>query len=94
MISQLSGGAAIPDVVAGICNSVASRVCGLARRVGIREQVCMSGGVALNNGVRGAIARDLGVEIRYDPRAQLFGAIGAALHGYKRYTKNNTANHE
>lgn len=94
VISQLSGGAAIPDVVAGICNSVASRVCGLARRVGIREQVCMSGGVALNNGVRGAIARDLGVEIRYDPRAQLFGAIGAALHAYKRYTKNNTANHE
>ena len=94
VISQLSGGAAIPDVVAGICNSVASRVCGLARRVGIRERVCMSGGVALNNGVRGAIARDLGVEILYDPRAQLFGAIGAALHAYRKYEKNNASNHQ
>ena len=90
VISQLSGGAAIPDVVAGICNSVASRVCGLARRLGIREQVCMSGGVALNNGVRSAIARDLGVEVRCDPRAQLFGAIGAALYAYRRCAGNNT----
>ena len=94
VISQLSGGAAIPDVVAGICNSVASRVCGLARRLGIREQVCMSGGVALNNGVRSAIARDLGVEIRYDSKAQLFGAIGAALHAYRRYVKTNSSNNQ
>lgn len=90
VISQLSGGATIPDVVAGICNSVASRVCGLARRLGVREQVCMSGGVALNNGVRSAIARDLAVEVRYDPRAQMFGAMGAALHAYRKYLSNKS----
>lgn len=90
VISQLSGGATIPDVVAGICNSVASRVCGLARRLGVREQVCMSGGVALNNGVRSAISRDLGVEIRWDPRAQLFGAIGAALHAYRKCLRDKS----
>lgn len=88
VISQLSNGAEVSDVVAGICNSVASRVCGLARRLGIRQQVCMSGGVAYNNGVRSAIAHELGVDVLHDERAQLFGAIGAALYAYRTYQRN------
>lgn len=84
VISQLAQGAAIPDLVAGICQSVAIRVSSLARRVGICEQVCMSGGVARNGGVRAAMAKELGVEIIYHEKAQLMGALGAALYAYEK----------
>lgn len=80
VISQLAAGTPVPDVVAGICMSVASRVAALAKRVGIKEQVCMSGGVAQNGGVRRALEQVLGVPIAYSPRAQLAGALGAALY--------------
>ena len=39
-------------------------------------------------------AASFGIEKEDALYATLFGAIGAALHAYKRYTKNNTANHE
>lgn len=88
VISQLASGVQIPDLVAGICQSVASRVASLAKRVGVREQVCMSGGVARNAGVRNAMEQALGVRIMYSERAQLMGAIGAALYAYDK-VKNN-----
>ena len=37
VISQLASGVEIPDLVAGICQSVATRVASLARRVGLKE---------------------------------------------------------
>lgn len=84
VISQLAAGTQIPDLVAGICQSVATRVASLVRRVGIKEQVCMSGGVARNAGVRNAMAKELGVAIGYDPMAQLMGALGAALYAFDK----------
>lgn len=84
VISQLAAGVEIPDLVAGICQSVASRVSALAKRIGIREQVCMSGGVAQNGGVRKALEAELGVPILYAKEAQLTGALGAALYASDR----------
>lgn len=84
VISQLAAGTGIPDLVAGICQSVATRVASLARRVGIKEQVAMSGGVARNAGVRDAMEKELGVTIQYHPMAQLMGALGAALYGFQK----------
>ena len=40
VISQLASGTDIPDLVAGICQSVATRVASLAKRVGNSEEVC------------------------------------------------------
>lgn len=88
VISQLANGVAIPDLVAGICQSVAVRVASLAKRVGIREKVCMSGGVARNGGVRNAMQEELGVEICYDERAQLMGALGAAIYAANKAGKS------
>ena len=84
VISQLANGVARPDLVAGICESVASRVGALARRAGVRPRVCMSGGVARNSAVRKALERNLGTDISTDPMAQYFGAIGAALYAYRQ----------
>ena len=87
VISQLAKGAEIPALIRGICRSVAVRTAALARRAGIEEQVCMSGGVAGNGGVRQALEKELGVTIRYSPLAQLAGALGAAHYAMDRAEK-------
>ena len=87
VISQLASGVKRPDLVAGICQSVATRVAALARRAGVREVVCMSGGVAKNGAVRRGLEECLNVSIAYDPRCQHFGAIGAALWAYRQASK-------
>lgn len=84
VISQLANGVERADLVAGICESVASRVSALARRAGVVEQVCMSGGVAKNIAVRKALEKSLGVEISFAQDAQYFGAIGAALWAHRK----------
>ena len=66
---------------------MATRVASLARRAGIVARVCMSGGVARNEAVRRYMAQALDTEISYDPLAQYFGAIGAALYAWKQIKK-------
>lgn len=87
VISQLANGAAVPDVVAGICQSVAVRVAALARRAGVKESVFMSGGVARNAGVRRALEEDLGVTLHISELSQLAGALGAAIHGFRKMSQ-------
>ncbi len=91
VISQLSAGTALPDLVAGICQSVAVRAAALARRVGVREAVCMSGGVAKNAGVRTAMEKELGVKILFSDMAQLMGALGASLYAYDAVRDRETS---
>lgn len=87
VISQLANGVEIPNLVAGICASVAGRVASLAKRLGVVPAVCMSGGVAQNSGVRTALEQALEQPILFSPDAQLFGALGAALYAAKKAVK-------
>ncbi|MCI5843524.1 MAG: acyl-CoA dehydratase activase [Clostridiales bacterium] len=84
VISQLANGADRADVVAGICSSVAVRVAALAKRAGVRERVCMTGGVAQNIGVRRALSSALDIEVYEAEMPQLNGALGAALAAWKK----------
>ena len=59
VISQLSQDTDKRDIINGIHHSVASRVAGLAHRVGVRDQVVMTGGVAQNTGVVKALEEEL-----------------------------------
>ena len=79
VISHLSRGEAVPDVLAGIHQSVAKRVAGLVFRLGVRPPVVLTGGVAKNRGVVLALEKELKTEIRIAPSCQLTGALGAAL---------------
>lgn len=85
VISQLSQGVETPDLVAGICASVASRVAALAKRSPLTPAICMSGGVARCSAVRDAMSRSLGgKEVLFSPYAQLFGALGAAVSAFQK----------
>lgn len=80
VISKLASGTSIPDVVAGIHTSVADRTCGLVRRLGVKPDLAMTGGVALNEGLRKRLEQKLDQPIVTSPLAQYNGALGAALY--------------
>lgn len=84
VISQLSKGVDIYDLVAGICQSVAVRTASLAKRGKIKSKVYMSGGVALNKGIREAISVELNEPIYFVENAQYMGALGAAIFAYNK----------
>lgn len=87
VISQLANDTDKRDIINGIHQSVAGRVAGLAHRVGVQDQVVMTGGVAQNMGVVKALEDQLGHKVHTSPLTQYVGALGAALFAYKRYNK-------
>jgi predicted CoA-substrate-specific enzyme activase len=84
VISQLAQNKDRCDIVNGIHRSVAGRVAGLARRVGVVQDVVMTGGVAQNFGVLSALERELKAEIKTSPLSQYVGALGAALLAFRK----------
>ncbi len=79
VISLISKGEKRDNIIAGIHESVASRISALARRVGVTDPVMMTGGVAKNTGVVKALEKKLGTSIEVSEYAQTNGAIGAAV---------------
>lgn len=84
VISQLAKGTKIEDIIKGIHTAIASRVGSLAKRVGVQDDVIMTGGVALNKGMVRALEKNLGYKIHTSKYCQLNGAIGAALFAYQK----------
>jgi predicted CoA-substrate-specific enzyme activase len=80
VISRLSQGVEISDLLAGIHRSVAIRAAGLLRRVGVTDPVFLTGGVSRNAGVLRALGAELGTPVLTHQHAQLAGAIGAAIY--------------
>lgn len=87
VISHLSNDIAIEDIVAGIHTSVAKRVASLAKRIGVKDDVVMVGGVARNSGVVKSMEKELGTKIVVPEIPQLTGALGAAIYAYKEIKK-------
>lgn len=80
VIAFLNEGKDIIDIIAGVNSSIASRIAGLIRRVGVREDVVMVGGVAKNVGVVKSLEGYLGVSVKTVPTdPQSVGAVGASL---------------
>jgi len=78
VISILSQGGRIPDIIAALHESIAKRVGAMVKRIGVEEAVLFDGGPARNGGLAGALERELGVELIVPPEPQLSTAIGAA----------------
>ena len=67
------------DIIAGIHQSIARRMVSMVERVGLRERVAMSGGVARNIGVVTALEDILNTSLIVPEQPELVGALGAAL---------------
>jgi predicted CoA-substrate-specific enzyme activase len=79
VVSRIADGNAIEDIIRGIHNSIADRVIALMKRVGVQEQVTMTGGVAKNVGVVAALSSKLDTKLNIAEEPQIVGALGAAL---------------
>ena len=79
VVSLVAQNKALPDIVHGLNQSVATRAAALFRRIGGAHPCMMTGGVSRNKGVVGAIEEKIGQPLYIHPDAQLCGALGAAL---------------
>jgi len=79
VISLIAQGYPVEDIVNGLHLSICDRIIGLLDRVGIEEDITMSGGVAKNIGVVKAIEKKVGMKLHIAEEPQIVGALGAAL---------------
>ena len=81
VISRISEGVPLEDIVAGLHSAIASRAVGMLRRLKIEPDVVFTGGVAQNIGVVKAVRENLGSEVFIPQDPLISGAMGAALLG-------------
>ncbi|MFC2017040.1 acyl-CoA dehydratase activase [Chloroflexota bacterium] len=81
IVSHISDGVPLVDIVAGLHDAIASRVTRMVRRLKIEPDVVLTGGVAKNIGVVNALKEHLGCEISVPENPLLSGALGAAILG-------------
>jgi predicted CoA-substrate-specific enzyme activase len=79
VMSRISEGAPVEDIVAGIHDSIARRVARMVERLKVEPDVLFTGGVALNTGIVRALEENLGCRVLVPEEPLLSGAIGAAL---------------
>lgn len=81
VISLLSVGTKVEDILAGIHESTATRIHSMAQRVKIEKDVVITGGGAKNVGLIRALESKIGYPVLRPPEPLLTGALGAALIG-------------
>ncbi len=91
VIALLSRGEKLENILAGLHESLASRIAGLARRIGIRPDVVLTGGVAKNVGMVKAMSESLGCELLVPEEPLITGALGAAILAREAYAKAEAA---
>jgi len=80
VVTLINEGIDLADIIAGINNAVANRLYSMVRRVGLTEELALTGGCSKNQGLAKALERKLGVTVKMLPQdPQLAGAVGAAL---------------
>ncbi|SHO58211.1 acyl-CoA dehydratase activase [Vibrio quintilis] len=85
VIGLLHQGRSSAVILRGVFRSVAKRIASLGRKIGFREPVVFTGGVARNPGVLAAIGEQIDhPDIRVPENPQLTGALGAAVLGFEK----------
>ncbi len=82
VISLLAEGAEKGEIARGIINSTAQKAAVMLRRMGIKEEVFLTGGVSQSPLFREALEEELKASVFYREEAQFVGAIGAAVIGF------------
>lgn len=80
VVTLINEGNDLKGIIAGINNSVAGRLNSMVRKVGLVEDVALTGGCAKNAGLAKALEKHLKVTVKQLPQdPQIAGAVGAAL---------------
>ena len=80
VVTLVNEGVDLKNIIAGINLSVASRLTSMARRVGVVNDVALTGGCSKNEGLARALEKKLDIQVKKLPQdPQLVGALGAAI---------------
>jgi benzoyl-CoA reductase subunit A len=88
-LRMIRGGISQNAVLAAYCNALAQRVISLIQRIGLQEELTISGGIAKNSGVVKRIEESLKVKARICSEPQIVGALGAALIAQDSLSSSN-----
>jgi predicted CoA-substrate-specific enzyme activase len=92
VVTLINSGADEVDIAAGLTDSIARRLQAYVYKVGLIEDVVLTGGCARNEGLVRSLERKLNVTIVRLPHSpQLVGALGAALFAGDRLLKGTAA---
>ncbi|MDY6918083.1 MAG: acyl-CoA dehydratase activase [Chloroflexota bacterium] len=83
-ITYLKKGMAKRDILAGLHEAIATRSVQLLKRVSIREEFSITGGIAKNRGMVAKLREKVGLEPLLCEDPQIVGALGAALFAAER----------
>jgi (R)-2-hydroxyacyl-CoA dehydratese activating ATPase len=81
IVSQLAQGESKVNLIAGVHEAIAARVCSMANKLKIEPGVVMTGGGAKNIGLVKAMEARCGYMVAVPPEPLITGALGAALIG-------------
>lgn len=90
VISRLSEGEPVENIVAGLHQSIASRICNMVERLKVEDKVVVTGGGAKNRGIVREIELILNTKVSIPPEPLLTGAVGASLLGKELCLKEGT----
>jgi (R)-2-hydroxyacyl-CoA dehydratese activating ATPase len=80
VVTLINEGVDLPDIIAGINNSVANRLYAMVRRIGLVKELVLTGGCSKNAGLAQALEKKLQAGVTMLPQdPQIAGAVGAAL---------------
>ncbi|MEW6374307.1 MAG: acyl-CoA dehydratase activase [Thermodesulfobacteriota bacterium] len=91
--ASLAEGVPLPDLLAGVHQSLADRIGRMVNRLTVEEAVIVTGGGGKNKGLLKALSEQLGHEILVPEEPLITGALGAALLGkeiVEQAKQNNT----
>lgn len=87
VISYISKGCKIEDVIAGLHSAIAERISSMSSRIGFEREVAFTGGVAKNPGFVEALSKRIGFNPILPKEPQIICAFGAALLAKKQFMK-------
>jgi predicted CoA-substrate-specific enzyme activase len=90
--ASLAQGIPVSDLLAGVHQSLADRICRMVNRLKVEEAVIVTGGGGKNKGLLKALSEQLGHEILVPEEPLITGALGAALMG-KEIVEKAKQNH-
>lgn len=88
-LSLRKEGAAKEDILAGLHDSIVSRVMALVKKVGIEDKFVITGGIGRNVGLVKKIEESLnGMKVNIPQEPMIVGAVGAAMIAYDVAKRN------
>jgi predicted CoA-substrate-specific enzyme activase len=88
VVSHISQGFRIEDVIAGLHEAIADRIYTMASRIGFEKDVAFTGGVSKNKGFVDALSKRIGLTPILPEEPQTVCAFGAALAAMKKHKES------